>query len=236
MANPDWFRKTTWTETDRVDFWSHLERSRKTSRCQYLKIQAHHLFATNSHKEIVTALKLINLALTEYPERIFLAELFELKAKCLNKLGNLQEAEKNFILAFNAMRIIPNVKPNAPVSYGLFVIEHKLSRLYPEVLKILNEFIDTNSGLTFPITEYYFYGIQAVILFRNGDFEEAKSFAVMAIIASTKRHSGFNRHPTVGLVILPDVELYKELIKISHERPHGAIKYKLTEYFKKLVR
>ena len=67
MNNHMWYRKTTWTANDREDFFARLKRSRKTSRGQYLKIQAYHLYETNSPIEIKAALELTELALAEYP-------------------------------------------------------------------------------------------------------------------------------------------------------------------------
>ena len=215
MSNQEWFRKITWADSDREDYFAHLKRSRKSSRDQYLKIQAYYLYETNRLKEISAALELTNLALREDPKRIFLAELLEQKAKCLNKLGDVKEAEENFLLALQAMREVQNVKPNVPFSFGTFVIEHRISRLYKEVLLILDEFIDSKHGIVFPITEYYFYGIKAIILNREGYFKESTPFAQQAITASHKQHSGLSRHPKVGLVNKMADVFYNELISIA---------------------
>ena len=215
MSNQEWFRKTTWTESDREDFFAHFKRSRKTSRVQYLKIQAYHLYETNRLKEISAALELNNLALEEYPEHIYQAQLLEQKAECLNKLGKIDEAEENFLLALEAMREIPNVKPNVQFSFGLFVIEHNISRLYKEALMILDEFKDIGDGKVFPITEYYFYGLKAIVLHREGNIKEAKHLALKAITASEKQYSGFSRHPKVGLVNKKEDMFYNELASVA---------------------
>ncbi len=215
MSNQEWFRKTTWTENDSEDFFAHLKRSRKTSRVQYLKIQAYHLYETNRLKEISAALELANLALDEYPERIYLAQLFEQKAECLNKLGKVKEAEEIFLLALQAMREVPNVKPNVQFSFGSFVIEHKISRLHKEVLMILDEFNDIGNGIILPSTEYYFYGIKAIILNREGNLKEAKPFAQRAMAAAEKQVSGFSRHPKVGLVNKTEGMFYNELVSVA---------------------
>jgi tetratricopeptide (TPR) repeat protein len=211
MSNQDWFRKTTWTAQDQGDFFAHLKRSHNQNRAQYLKIQAHSLYETASLETIKAALELINLAITEYPQRIFLAEMYEQKAKCLNKLGNLQDAESAFQLAFDSMRAIPNIKPSTQFSFGLFVIEHKISRLYKEAIMVLDEFTDR---LEFPFIEYYYYGIRAVILNREGNGIEAKSIAIKALQASEKEHSGFSRHPGVGLVNQPNEIIHSELQRL----------------------
>jgi tetratricopeptide (TPR) repeat protein len=214
MSNQDWYRKTNWTKRDKEDFFKHLEQSRKSTRVQYLKIQAYYLYETKRLNEISAALELNNLALSENPESIFLAEIFEQKALCLNKLGKFDDAEENFLLAFQAMREFPNIKPNVPFTFGVFVIENNISRLYKKVIEILNEFDEMKSGIVLPVTEYYFYGIKAIILNREGDFVSSKPFAQKAISASEKKYSGFSRHPKVGLVDETENSLYIELVSI----------------------
>jgi hypothetical protein len=211
MSKADWCRRTTWTGQDYDDFFTHLRRCHKQNRTQYLKIQAYHLYETASYTTLEAALELIDLALTEYPQRIFLAGLYELKAKCQNKLGNLQEAENAFQLSFISMRAVPNIRPNTQFSFGLFVIEHKISRLYAESINLLDEF---TGRLIFPISEYYYYGIRAVLLKLDGKGVEAKPFAIRAIQATEKEYSGLPRHPKVGLINQPDEILQSELLRL----------------------
>jgi tetratricopeptide (TPR) repeat protein len=211
MSNQDWYCKSTWTKDDQDDFFAHLKRSRKSRRAQYLKIQAYYLLESGSSKEIEAALELANLAIREYPEKIFLAELFEQRARCFDKLGSLSEAEENYQMAFDAMRQVPNVRPNIEFSFGLFVIEHTIVRLYGEVIQVLDEFTDR---LFFPTTAYYYFGIKAVIFSRENNQIEAKSLALKALEASDKKFSGLSHHPQVGVVIEPDKILHKELLEI----------------------
>ncbi|PKN98604.1 MAG: hypothetical protein CVU43_16020 [Chloroflexi bacterium HGW-Chloroflexi-5] len=215
MSNLDWYRKTTWTDSNKDDFFAHLNRSRNSSRCQYLKIQAIYLFQTRRFKEVSASLVLVNLALDEYPEWHFQAELLGQKAECLNYLGNLDLAEENFIFALNAMRDFPNVQPNVPISFGLFVIEHKIDRLHKEVLQVLDEFNDLEKGIVFPISIYYYFGIKAIIFHREGNLSEAKLLAQIAVTESEKLYSGLSRHPHVGLVNDKEDLFHKELLYIA---------------------
>ena len=219
MTKQDWYRKTTWTDDDQADYFAHFERSRNTSRAQYLKIQAYYLFETGRRKEIMTALELINLALEKYPERIFLAELLEQKAKCLDKLRKINEAVENFLLSLQAMREIPNVNPGTPYAFGLFVIDHKIDKLYDEVLSVLDEFDLFKDPLVFPIIEYYSYGIRAIIFYRKRNIDDARVFAKKAIVASEKQYSGLVRHPEFGLVSKKADVLHIELRRISKLDP-----------------
>ena len=162
-------------------------------------------------------MELNNLALSENPESIFLAQIFEQKALCLNKLGKLDDAEENFLLAFQAMREFPNVKPNVQFTFGIFVIENNINKLYKKVMEILDEFDEMKSGIVFPVTEYYFYGIKAIILNREGDFVTSKPLTQKAIAASEKQYSGLSRHPKVGLVDETGNLFFNELVSIFNK-------------------
>jgi hypothetical protein len=59
-----WYRKTSWTESDREDFETRFARTRKASRAQYLKIQAWSLFEAGLVRE---SLSLIDRMFSDYP-------------------------------------------------------------------------------------------------------------------------------------------------------------------------
>lgn len=44
----EWYRRKTWTETDEKEFFKKLNQAHKSSRAQYLKVQAIELIATNT--------------------------------------------------------------------------------------------------------------------------------------------------------------------------------------------
>jgi len=70
MSKQDWFRKTTWSEADQADFWSHLRRSRTIfNKAQYLRIQANYL----SNRFPTVSLELIEVMIKDFPSRFELA-------------------------------------------------------------------------------------------------------------------------------------------------------------------
>jgi hypothetical protein len=76
---------------------------------------------------------------------------------------------------------------------------------------MLDEF---TGSLIFPIIEYYYCGIRAVLLNLDGKRIEAKPFAIKAIQAAGQEHSGLSHHPKVGLVNQPNEILHSELLKV----------------------
>lgn len=214
MSKLEWYRKTTWTENDRDDFFAHLNRSKKENRSQYLKIQAVYLYETNKLQETSVAYELIELAFREENYKFGQVELLNLKARCLNKLGQIHEAEECFTLAIEAIKENPRFTGNIPFSFGFFVIQHNIKRLYGKAILILDEFVDLERELLFPSTLYEYYGIKAIIFNQTLKRKEAKRLAKMAIDASMLTYSGLSRHPDVGLVTDKEDFFYKALTKI----------------------
>jgi len=207
MSRRDWFRKTTWTHDDREDFFTHLRRSRAHNRPQYLRIQAVTLQQTGNRDLIQAALKLQDLYFRDYPNDDFLAWVYEARAECFSKLGRVDEALEAWQNAFDAMRKRPNIKIN-DLGFCVFVLEHKLANLYPEVLQMLREY---KEQLLFPVQEYYYFGVLAILASRLGDSESARRYASRALSASSKTFSSLPRHPTFGLVENKNSWTYKEL-------------------------
>ncbi len=217
MGNIEWYRKTSWTENDRADFFIHLNRCRKENRAQYLRIQAYHLSETNQSREISAAYDLVNLALKEEKFKFEHAGLFEFKADCLNKLGHIREAEECFNLAIQELKKNSQYDLITPFSFGLFVIQHKIKRLYRKAILVIEEFINLETTLIIPSTIYFYYGIKAIIYYRTVRRKKGKEFAKIAIEASKLSYSGLPRHPDIGLVTEKEDFFYTELLSIIND-------------------
>jgi hypothetical protein len=79
------------------------------------------------------------------------------------------------------------------------VVEKQLTRLYDEVADVLQEF-RSKGGLSFPVLEYRYAAIQAILADGRNDMTQARDFARIALAEAAKDHSGLRYHPTVGLV------------------------------------
>jgi hypothetical protein len=74
----DWYRLTTWSESDRQGFEARLSRSRKANRSQYLSSQAWHLFSVGLFDE---SLVLLRRMFNDYPNPVELPEQDQWKIK-----------------------------------------------------------------------------------------------------------------------------------------------------------
>ena len=197
MSRIDWYRRSTWTDRDQEEFNARLQRSRGAfNKAQYLRIQAIHLAEAGLN---AAAIELLDPLLAEFPERIELASAHLQRAESLATLARPGPAIDEYRAALQAERNFPNVRTNAWLRFGWFAVENGLSDLYDEVLAAFKEFND-NGGLSFPIEEYRYCAVQAIIAQSQGDHSAARQFAARAIIEASKEHSGFRYHAKLGLV------------------------------------
>jgi tetratricopeptide (TPR) repeat protein len=197
MSKEDWYRRKTWTEADRMEFDARLKRSRGSgNKAQYLRIQALYL-ADAGHDE--SAIELLDRMFAEIPDRIDLTQAHYQKAVSLAKLEHTNAALAEYRAALQAERNYPRVKTNAWLSFGWFVIEKQLTEFYGVVLEVLKEFRDERRN-QFPASEYRYAVIQSLLADARGEQAVAKEFAIKAITEAAKGHSGFQYHPSIGLV------------------------------------
>src|SRR5262249_18363839 len=197
MSKTEWFRRTTWSDADREDFNARLKRSRGAgNKAQYLRLQALHL-AEAGHDE--GAIELPDRLFAEFPDSIDIAQAHAQKAESLAKIGQTETAIDEYRAALQRERDFPNVRTNAWLDFGWFVLEKELSVLYDEVARVLEEFRE-EGGLKFPAIEYRYAAIQALLAEARGEKSRAREFARQALAEAAKEHSGLRYHPTAGLV------------------------------------
>lgn len=197
MTNTEWFRRTTWTDSDREDFYARLMGSRgASSKAQYLRLQALHLAEAGHH---AGAIELLDRILAEFPGSIDNALSHAQKADSLARLGQTDAAIEEYRAALQRERDFPNVRTNAWLDLGWLVVEKDLTQLYDEVARTMNEFRD-EGALKFPAIEYRYAAIQALLADARGEKTQAREFAKTALAEAAKDHSGLRYHPTVGLV------------------------------------
>lgn len=207
----DWFRKTTWSEADQLDFFARLKRCRTVyNKAQYLRIQASYLEGIDSHDMLEASLGLLDKMFAEFPEQTQLASAYSQKASCLAKLGNTDEAIINYQRALQTEREFPRAKTYAFIGFGKLVAENKLSDFYDEALTALESEL-TSRGIQFPSDTFNAFGIRSLIAAERGQNQKAKEFAKAALEAAAKIDSGFCYHPTVGLVRDKETPFYKSI-------------------------
>ena len=193
----EWFRRTTWSDADREDFNARLKRSRGMgNKSQYLRIQAVYLSQAGHH---ASAIELLDRLFAEFPDKIQLADAHAQKAESLAKMGHTEAAIGEYRASLQAERDYPNVRTNAWLYFGWFVLEMQLTPLYDEVAKVFEEF-RKRDGIKFPAIEYRYAAILALLADARGEKARAREFAQQALAEAAKEHSGLQYHPTVGLV------------------------------------
>jgi hypothetical protein len=193
-----WFRKSTWSAEAQADFASHLSRSRgPTRRAQYLRIQARHLADVGTLSLCEAALDLLDQLLREYPEVTELSAAHELRAECLARLGQGEEALCAYKAALEAERQFPYASGLAYLGFVELVLTLNRADLFSEALSILAEF---GGHELLPIHVHRFGSALALLYDSIGEGRKAGRFARLAIAAASQTKSGLQYHPDLGLV------------------------------------
>jgi tetratricopeptide (TPR) repeat protein len=225
MSQDDWFRRSTWTDYDRDEFNARLKRSRGAgNKAQYLRLQAGHLAEAGLH---AAAIELLDRMFTEFPAKIHIGQAHLQKAESLAFLGQTELAISEFRAALQAERDFPNVRSQAWLEFGWFVVQGQLTDLYDEALHVLEEFRD-ESGLTFPVIEFRHWAIRSLIADSRGDGAGAREFARRALVGASKEHSGLRYHARLGLVG-PQPKQVKKKLKALRRQLRKRCQVKLAK-------
>ncbi|HBE69214.1 MAG TPA: hypothetical protein DDW52_13780 [Planctomycetaceae bacterium] len=211
MSSDEWFRRTTWTEEDRSDFNARLKRTRKHNRPQYLRIQAAHLAGIGNH---AAALELLEQFLGVDDASLELAQAQLQRAESLLATVNEADAIDAFRASLNAERARPNVQTETWLLYPWYIVETQNEQLYSEAHAILREFRELRSS-AFPVSDYRFHCVKAVLLAHEGELAEARTHAEQALVAANAEHSGYRYHPESGLVQDTDTTVHQRVSEIA---------------------
>jgi tetratricopeptide (TPR) repeat protein len=179
---------------------------------QYARIQALVLFDANPKKYCVESIKLLDMVLAQWPEEGQLESVHLQRGLCLEIMGKISQAIEAYLEAFEAHKVFPNLITNAYLDFGWLVATRRLSEWYPLAFEKLAEF---NEHEIFPSSVYRSNAIRAMILDHLGHRERAREHATQALAAAAARHSGFPRHPHIGLVESQDKRVERQLRKLA---------------------
>jgi tetratricopeptide (TPR) repeat protein len=207
----DWFRRKTWTPTDREEFFARLRRSRGAfHKAQYARIQAYELLTTRTRDAYLAALELLDMVLAEWREEAQLASVYHHRAECYEGLGDVPKALDAYRKVLETQRERKGWLTGAHLDFGWLVATTPLPDLYDEALAVLSEFSDE----VFPVSRYRFSAIHALIFHDRGLREQARAQARMALEAAAATHSGFRYHSKLGLVQSPEERVHARLISL----------------------
>jgi len=193
MGRDDWYRHTYWDNTTEAAFRAKLARAR-TSRPQYLRIQASYLAKTFPE----TALQLIK----EYfdtEDKFDIPNALCARAEAYVALGRKAEAIAAYKQALQWEDAHPRHISTARIDFPKLVAENRLSNEYDYALDILETRFSPMDH-QFPNTRYFWNGSYSLIAYEQGQVVEAKEFAERAVRAAMETQSPFRYHRTVGVV------------------------------------
>jgi tetratricopeptide (TPR) repeat protein len=193
----DWFRRSTWTATDKEEFETRLARAKVSNRAQYLRLQAGHLEETGRDDLLQPALELLHRMITGYPDSIDIAAAHHLRGRCYDRSGETLLAVEAYRAAIDAERKRPNVRTDAALDFALLVTERRLGSLFAEVANVLDSCIDYLGP--FPVQRFKFHAARA-LLQEGRNPAMANEEAMLALQAAQATHSGFRYHKDLGLV------------------------------------
>jgi hypothetical protein len=213
MKRTEWYRRTTWDDEIRADFYRRWQRARTTyNKAQYLRLQAYHLVQSGLYQAAIELLEHYFREFANADGDLALAHL--LYAEACAGINEQQEAITHFRLAIQHQRVHPNVITEAPLDFAIFIIRTKNKKLFLEGLQGLNDF-ELTVKMLLPIQKYTLNGLRAIILKLLDRKPEAKSNAQVALAAADMSDSGLRFHPGFGVVVDKNSRFHKLLKKLA---------------------
>jgi tetratricopeptide (TPR) repeat protein len=205
----DWFRQAALTQTAISAFELKLKRSR-SSRHEYMRIQAGALYSVGAYENAIT---MVDRIIAEDPNHFGLAWLYESKAQCYRKEGQIEEAVRFYRLSIERTRDRPSVVGQAQLDFPFWVASAQLTYLYEEALNTTNEFFQPHD--IFPIDTFKRFATLALILADTGHDEDARPPAITALAAAARTTSNAANHRNLGIVDQKFDDIRKRLESIA---------------------
>jgi tetratricopeptide (TPR) repeat protein len=211
MATDDWFRRKSWTDRDRSEFYERLSRCRTLfHKAQYLRIQAFELAASG---EVHGAMELLSRLFDEFPEKSQLAQAHVQMAECQIALHQNDAALREYRMALEAEKRFPGVQTSVWLDFPWFVVLHGMRDLYNEA----QGFLDWGKSCQslFPIQEYKLATVLSFMSADDGKLDAAKRYARRALSSAQRTSSGFRYHAKLGLVRVESPDIRRRLEELA---------------------
>lgn len=205
VSREDWYRHKDWSPTIEADFFAKFASAR--NKAQYLRIQASTI--AQSHPEV--ALGLLQRYF-ELGEHFDIAQAHYDRATAQLALRNIPGAIESYEAALEREEIYPHLKTNAYISLPVLIARERLKDRYSQALDLLEKYRDR---VLFPVDVFCWNGVLAIVLAETGKRDKAADAADAALKAAGLTHSGFDRHPKIGLIGPKDSDLLERVRKIA---------------------
>lgn len=193
----DWFRRSTWTPSDRDDFEARLRRARALSRAQYLRIQAVHLMDAGRDDLVVPALELLERAIATDPNGLEVALAEHLRAGCYERTGDVLLAVEAYRKSIAAQGSRPSLQTDAVLDFAILIAERNLATLASEAANLLDS--HPADQRLFPVQRFKYHAARALLNHDRGGVTAAED-ARRALDEANASHSGLRYHSGLGLV------------------------------------
>ena len=205
MAHDDWFRNPEWNSEIEATFFAKLKRARDKS--QYLRVQACTLAAT--HPRI--SLRLLDQYFA-IGDNFDAAQAHVDRATAFLSLGQMEDALTSYESALSVEAKRPNYQTQASLDLPFVIACQGIVARYEQALDLLDRH---QSRLSFPVEYFRWHTARALITSAVGVTAEAKAQARLALAAAEKDHSGFQYHPSVGLVGESYQQIRQRLVSLA---------------------
>lgn len=207
----DRFRSSSWTDGDRQRFEAKLARARKTSRAQYLRIQAWHLAQSDDANARDAAGALYRRVLDDYRDDELQA------AMAASDLGRWHRRRGEVVEAIEAMRAavsqedaLGSLDWGADIDLAEMLLETGGDPA--EVERLL-----ARAGarrIAFKATRWRWFVASARLARNAGDHERAREHAASALGELADEEPDFARHPDLGR-IEADPDVVREMTSMA---------------------
>lgn len=189
----EWFRKSSWNDKEKKEFFERLSRSRGDfNKAQYARIKALALFESNKHKE---AIELLNFVLDNYPVKTELSACYNQLARAYAEIDNQEKAIEFYEKSIKQEKDFPNVITSTKLMYPEYIVRNRMEKSYARALEILK----TNTNLIMPAQNFLYYGLMFLLL-KEIDLTKAIRAKNMALEYADLTNSGMRYHKKLGLV------------------------------------
>jgi len=190
MGRLDWCQNESWNADIEVSFFAKLARAK--NKTFYLGIQAGEL--VSGHPE--TALRLLDHYFALGADSSQAAAHFD-RGRAHAALRNVDAAIAAFEAAIACEETNPLFLTWVYLELPVLIATERKRALYDRASELLTKNRDRPH---FPAELYKWHGARALILHDRGETRQALEEAGQALKAAGMTHSGFQRHPKLGLV------------------------------------
>jgi len=186
----DWFRNITWDDSIEAAFNKKLSRSKLKENC--LRVQASTLAKTYPE----ASLKLLEQYF-ELPNNAEHSQAYVDRATACLALGRIVQAVEAYEAAVASEEKRPELQTQAHLELPFTIASHKIDERYDRALEVLEKYQERN---LFPVDFFKWHAAWALIAAAQGNADLSGKHAAEALRQAERAHSGFDSHPTSGLV------------------------------------